>query len=391
MKNVRHIDIVMRFFYPVTAGIETSVLETYSEMVRKGWSVTVHTSSDTYLNKNSLKKNDAVKGIHIKRYPFSFLGFIPQIDWKTTTIVSLHNSDMFPHFFIFVYTILLKLLRKKKYSLILTPHGGFYPEWKSFSLFPRIIKRTYHKTLLPLLINASIDGFRAVSDWEMEESTKKGINKKFGRVIKNGIEDEAYVDVEKLASKEIKAVVKKLGKYIFQMGRIYHIKNYETVIKALPYLPQEIQYVIAGPVQATDNYLSYLKSLAKQLHVEKRIKFIGILHGVDKFYVIKHAELMVHMALWESYCNVVHEAMSQGKVCIVANNSALPYLIKDDINGFCVKTKDSTALAQKIQFVLSNKDSMKIKQMEQRNQLICKTETWKNVAVELNDFYLERI
>ncbi len=50
--------------------------------------------------------------------------------------------------------------------------------------------------------------------------------------------------------------------------------------------------------------------------------------------------MMVHMAIWESFCNVVHEGMSQGLVCIVADNTALPYLIKNGVHGWCVPTRD---------------------------------------------------
>lgn len=42
------IDIVVKYFYPVAAGIETNVLETYSVLVKMGWDVTVHTSNLEY-------------------------------------------------------------------------------------------------------------------------------------------------------------------------------------------------------------------------------------------------------------------------------------------------------------------------------------------------------
>ena len=47
MKNTQphKIDIVVKYFYPVTAGIETNIMETYRFLVENGWDVTLHTLS----------------------------------------------------------------------------------------------------------------------------------------------------------------------------------------------------------------------------------------------------------------------------------------------------------------------------------------------------------
>jgi glycosyltransferase involved in cell wall biosynthesis len=98
--------------------------------------------------------------------------------------------------------------------------------------------------------------------------------------------------------------------------------------------------------------------------------------------------MMVHMALWESYCNVVHEGLSQGKVCIVADNTALPLLIKNDVNGYCVETTDHEELAKKINYVLENKQTKKIIEMEKRNQEIGLLNSWEQVSQKLQAWNL---
>ena len=45
---MKKIHVITKYFYPVAAGIETNILETYSVLVKKGWDVTVHTSKDEY-------------------------------------------------------------------------------------------------------------------------------------------------------------------------------------------------------------------------------------------------------------------------------------------------------------------------------------------------------
>lgn len=386
----KNIDAIVKYFYPVAAGIETNMLETYSILAARGWNVTIHTSNLDYATQELLKDKEKIRNLKVIRYKFSRLGFFPNINFNKANLVSLHNFDIFPHFWILSYSFLLKLLGKKKFALVLTPHGGFNPEWSIFPIWQTIIKYLYHYTLGTFLVNAAVDGVRAVSDWEKEMLVKKGIKSQKIRVIANGIENEAFVNVEKLASRETKNKVKNFGRYIIQIGRIYPIKNYETTIKALPYLPSDIKYVIVGPI-ADNKYYNVLKELAQNLGVGGRVIFFGVVRGADKYYLIKNAETMVHMAIWESFCNVVHEGLSQGLICIVANNTALPFLVRDNINGYCVDTHDSEGLARKINFVLENKGTKFLRQMSERNRKNTLEESWINVAARMDAFYKQLV
>ena len=384
----KKIDVFTKYFYPVAAGIETNIIETYSVLAKKGWNINIHTSNNTYTEKASLTNREELRGLDIKRYDFGIFGFWPKIDHKNTDLVCLHNFDIFPQFQILVHVLYLKLIGRKKFALILTPHGGFNPEWRVFKPWQVIIKRTYHFTLGAWLINKTVDGVRAVSEWERGELIKKGIKKNLVSVIDNGLEDEAYADLEMKASDNIKQKVKGFNEYIIQIGRIYPIKNYETTIKALAQVPKNIKYVIVGPV-ADKLYLTKLNKLAKVYGVEERIIYAGVIRGVDKYYLIKHAKMMVHMAIWESYCNVVHEGMSQGLVCLVANNTALPLLIKNEKNGYVIESFDSQALAEKINHVLDNFSSTKIQNMRELNRQIGLMNSWKKVAGRMNEWYRE--
>lgn len=386
IQTKKHIDVITKFFVPVAAGIETNILETYSILAEMGWDVTIHTLKDTYLEKNILAEQETLRGLDIRRYPFRMLGYKARIDLNHTDVVALHNFDIFPHVWILLRTWLRKLRGNKHYALIVTPHGGFNPEWPLFSPIQRFIKRTYHMTLGVWLINHAVDAVRAVSEWEKEQMILSGVRSELVSVISNGIEDEAYADVDNKASQDIKQKVESWGSYLIQIGRIYPIKNYETTIRALARLPGDISYVIAGPM-ADENYRRYLDSLIQELHLEGRVHFAGVIRGVDKYYMIKHAQMMVHMAVWESFCNVVHEGMSQGLVCIVANQTALPYLVKDGINGYCVAVRDDTTLAQSIWFVLDHTNGPSIKVMRECNRAYGLAHSWRGVAEQMDQLY----
>ncbi len=384
----RHIDVVTKYFYPVAAGIETNIMETYSVLAEMGWDVTIHTTQSTLTERNTLQAGDEMmRGLRVRRYPWGISSFHPQIDWSGTDLVCLHNFNVVPHLWLMLRSLWLKKRNLKNFGLIVTPHGGFNPEW---SIFPPLVaraKQTYHYTLGTLLVNAVADGVRAVSEWEKQEMVSKGIRKDLVEVISNGIEDEAAWDLEREASPAIKQRVNELGDYLIQIGRIYPIKNYETTIRALPLLPERIKFVIVGPV-ADQNYVADLERLAAELGASDRVVFFGVVRGADKYYLIKHAQMMVHMAIWESFCNVVHEGLSQGLICIVANNTALPYLIKDGVNGYVVDTQDWRSLARRINFVLANQESPLLLEMKRRGREFGLEDTWRKVAGRMHSLYL---
>lgn len=383
----KHIHVIVKFFYPVAAGIETNITETYRVLVRNGWKVTVHTSKDSLTQKNIYGENDSLKGLEIKRYERKWYGIQPHIDLNDAALICLHNFDVFPHFQFMIRALWHTLIGKKTYKLVLTPHGGYNPEWSVFPPLTAFIKQMYHFTIGVLLINGSIDAVRAVSEWERKEIASKGINNTILHLISNGIEDEAYLDLNKKASPEIKKLVKSLKPYIINIGRIYSIKNYETSITAISQIP-DINYVIAGPV-GDDAYFSKIKKLADSLGMTDRIHFVGVIRGVDKYYLIKNAQMMVHMAKWESFCNVVHEAMSQGLVCVVANNTALKYLVKDKINGFLVYTYDVKGLQSVVSKVLKNINTPAIKKIQETNRKFGLSTSWESTALKMEDLYLK--
>lgn len=388
MKNKGKIHVITKYFLPVVAGIEVNILETYSVLAKEGWDVTIHTSKDTYLQKDHLPDTDEIRGLKIIRYPFRWFGFSPKINWNEKTLIALHNFDIFPHIQIMLKTLLLKILGKKSYKLFLTPHGGFNPEWSIFNSLSAFVKRTYTYSLGTWLINASVDGVRAVSDWENAEMKKKGIKRNLVTTIANGLEDDAFLKDDEGVSKDIKNKVKKYGKYIFEDARIYSIKNQETIIKSLPLIPKDINFVNIGMV-GDEKYKEGLLKLAKDLGVEKRVIFPGVIRGADKYYLNRNAIAFVHMAKWESFCNVVHQAISQGLVCLVADNTALPYLVKDGVNGYLINTYDHRQLAQKINYILDPINKKNIDKIKRYNYKHGRENSWTNVAQKMSLRYLE--
>ncbi|MDQ3098508.1 MAG: glycosyltransferase [bacterium] len=375
---IRNVDVVVKYFWPVIAGTEINILETYSVLAERDWKVSIHTSRDTLLAKNVLPLSEYYRGLWIRRYVFGILGFWPRISWMKTDMIALHNFNIVPFYFFFLYTLVLKFLDKKRFTLVLVPHGGFVLYTKHFSLIKNIFIQFFYYYIGVPLINASVDAIRSVSEWEREEMLKKGIRKELLQVITNGTEKEAYFTVDTKVSEAIKKNVEEYGRYLIQMGRIEPVKNYETVIRALKFLPNDVNYIIAGPEQ-DKLYKQQLEKLIKSEGVESRVVFSDVVRGVDKYYLLKHAQLMVHLSLWESYGNSVHEGLSQGLFCIVSDTTGLPELMKKGTRGHCIEPHDYQTLAVKInEFLIQS--SVKLPIINERNSKGVRSRSWSDVA-----------
>src|SRR6185312_17152470 len=75
MESKGTIHVIADYFLPVRNGMEINMFNTYSYFVRKGWSITIHTTSSTHDEKDILPKNEVINGIKVIRYPSRLFKF----------------------------------------------------------------------------------------------------------------------------------------------------------------------------------------------------------------------------------------------------------------------------------------------------------------------------
>jgi glycosyltransferase involved in cell wall biosynthesis len=69
----------------------------------------------------------------------------------------------------------------------------------------------------------------------------------------------------------------------------------------------------------------------------------------------------------------------------------LPYLVKNNINGFLVETKNHKKVAEKINYILRNSERTDIKKMKEENMKIGKGYSWISVAEKMENLYTQLI
>ncbi|MEK7570862.1 MAG: glycosyltransferase family 4 protein [Patescibacteria group bacterium] len=372
--------VVNRYFFPVHAGIETALLQLLRHFDPKKYSITMHVSASTLSEQNILPLEDKKENILIKRYKTIKGFFLPKLSNNQMDAVCLTNFTLVPHLVIFCSIAVLKMIGMKRFKTVYFPCGGFTPDWKTFSPTKRFIKQLIHIVLGRRLINYTADSVIAISNWEKEELIKNSISPRLIHVIPLGVEDEAFLSMKtEHISQKTKDIVKKAKPYIIQVSRIHRIKNIDTTIRALSLMKNPFTYIIAGGIE-DKSYFEELQTLIKEKKLTNNVIFAGRISIADKYYLIDHSIGMIHMSHNKSFGLSVYEGMSRGKICIAANNSALPEAVIDGKNGYLIETEDANTLAKKLTFLQTAKGRFETKRMEKNNKTEMKKYRWETVA-----------
>jgi glycosyltransferase involved in cell wall biosynthesis len=377
------INFVNRYFFPVHAGIETMLLQMPRHFDPKKYFVTMHVSASTLSEQNILPLEAKKEHVSIKRYKTVKGLFLPKLSYNHLDALFLTNFTLVPHLFIFSSIVMRKMIGVKGFKTVFFPCGGFTPDWEIFSPTKRFIKQTIHIIIGRRLINYAADSVIAISNWEKAELIKNHIDSGLIHVIPLGVEDEAFLQFKtSKISQKTRNLVKAAKPYVIQVSRIHRIKNIDTTIRALALMKNPFTYIIAGGIE-DKNYFEELQTLLREKKLTKNVIFAGRISIADKYYLIDHSVGMVHLSLNESFGLSVYEGMSRGKICIAANNSALPEAVVDGKNGYLIETEDANTLAKKLAYLQTEKGRVAMKKMEKNNKNQMKQYRWKNVAVNV--------
>jgi 1,2-diacylglycerol 3-alpha-glucosyltransferase len=140
---------------------------------------------------------------------------------------------------------------------------------------------------------------------------------------------------------------------ILFVGRVDAEKKIDVLIQAMKLRRKDdIQFAIAG----SGAHRKHLENLVNQMGLSNQVKFLGfipdedlppLLNSIDIFTMPSEAELLSIASL---------EAMSCGKPLLLARSRALPELINNGKNGCLFEPGSPEDAAQKIDFLLSQKD-----------------------------------
>ncbi len=139
---------------------------------------------------------------------------------------------------------------------------------------------------------------------------------------------------------------------LLYVGTIEERKGLKYLIDALDYILNSVEKIdfhlyIIGKVTEQSYYQEILNKI-EEIGIKDNVTFLGRVSDKELKDCYNKAELFVFPSLLEGYGIVLVEAMSKGLPIIAFNNSAIPYSIKDGVNGLLAKNKDYHSYANKM-------------------------------------------
>lgn len=171
--------------------------------------------------------------------------------------------------------------------------------------------------------------------------------------------------------------------YDYQPGRLLYVGTIEPR-KGLHLLVESLAILHQKGKTFQANLIGRIVDPAYYHELLRRIETLGLQHYITWQDNIPYAELMkqyeqaeifVFSSLLEGYGMVLVEAMQHGLPIVAYDNTAIPYSIKDGVNGYLAPNGDTEAFAERIQRVLGNpEERIRIQQGIQQHVQSLKTE-----------------
>ncbi len=137
----------------------------------------------------------------------------------------------------------------------------------------------------------------------------------------------------------------------------FKIKGLEYAIRVLQELPEAVKGRAILIVVGTGRPDSF-KELAKQMGVERNLRFVGRAMRIRDCYIA--ADLLLHPALYEPFANVCLEALACGLPVLTTRTNGSSELIEEGRNGFTVPTAEACAMmAEKLANFAGSSESAK--------------------------------
>jgi glycosyltransferase involved in cell wall biosynthesis len=185
-------------------------------------------------------------------------------------------------------------------------------------------KKSLYFTFLEKSILNRAAGIVVCNASEEQQLRHLGINTPISR-IPWGVdtpEPDNLPTKERLA--ELHPILKDRNVLLF-LSRLHPIKGLDLLIPAFSALAREFPdwlLVLAGPDEG--GYRAQLEQLTRELGLEQRVIFTGLVTGEAKKALLAHADLFVLPSYSEGFPMVVVEALSYGRPMVITNKCYVP-------------------------------------------------------------------
>ena len=134
---------------------------------------------------------------------------------------------------------------------------------------------------------------------------------------------------------------------VISVGRLSWEKGYEFALQAIARVRDAgvaVEYTIYGD----GPYAAPVRFAISQLGLERVVRLAGAIPREQMPGAYEEADVMLHAAVAEGFCNAVVEAQAMGIPVVTTDAGGLPENVVDGVTGFVVPRRDSEKLASRL-------------------------------------------
>lgn len=247
-------------------------------------------------------------------------------------------------------TIAIFLKGKINVPMLTTIHSDYLLDFKD----------TFYKDLIFTPINTfalkKFDYYVAVTENFKNMLVSRGFTENKIYTLYNGIEMEKPKDLMSKAEFLEKYKLAKLaqGKFLIgQAARLDNVKNVQMTIKTFKKIREhrdDFLLLLAGTGEEDEK----LKNMVSEYGLEESVVFLGFVKENLSFFNAIDLNLLTSIS--ESFPYVILEAAKMKVPSIATSVGGLSEMIRYGVDGYLVEVNDYKALAEKIEFLMDNRD-----------------------------------
>lgn len=217
---------------------------------------------------------------------------------------------------------------------ILLSGRGTFQKHSVYDTFPSALK----------LLFQHVDGYHFISNYLRGNMARLGLPTSVPTWL-----IEPAIDMRLFTEHPLQPKVSSNRLKIVSVARLAWQKGYEFAIDAVALAVQEgleLEYTIVGE----GPYEEPIRFAARQWGLLDNgvIKFMGAVPREVVAKYLSDADMMIHSAIEEGFCNAVIEAQAAGLPVIASDAGGLPENVEDGVTGFIVPRRNPEAMTEKI-------------------------------------------